>query len=188
MTENIPQEEPVAVETAVADPAPETVESLRARLEEETGALKDQLLRAMAETENTRKRLERDMADTAKYAIAGFARDLVNGVENLQRALGSIPAEAREQETLLKTLGDGVEMTLRELLAALGKHGVVRLEPKGEKFDHNFHQAVAQVETDIQPAGTVVDVLQAGYVIHDRLLRPAMVSVAKASANQAANG
>jgi molecular chaperone GrpE len=151
------------------------VETLNA----EIASLKDKLLRAVAETDNVRKRAQRDVEETSKYAVTPLAKDLVNVCENLNRALECIPADQRDANPLLKSLGDGVEMTLKELLAIFQRNGIRRIEPLGEKFDHNFHQAVMQVQSPDHEAGTVVQVLQAGYVIHDRLLRPAMVGVAK---------
>lgn len=147
-------------------------------LTEENKQLKDQLLRAIAEMENVRKRAERDVQDARKYAVTGFARDLVNVLENLQLALLNIPPEDRKNDEKLATLAEGVEMTAQELLRVFQNQGIQRISPQGEKFDHNFHQAVAQVEDNTKDPGTVVQVLQAGYVIHDRLLRPAMVTVA----------
>ena len=144
---------------------------------------KDRLLRAMAETENLRRRAVREREDAGKYAISGFARDMLSVLDNLRRALDSLPTDARQNETL-SGLVAGVEMTERELLSTFERHGISRLEPKGEKFDHNFHQAMFHVDGSDQPDGTIVEVVQAGYVIADRLLRPAMVGVAKA-ANQA---
>lgn len=161
----------------IADAPVKTPEAL----EEEAAALKDQLLRAVAETENVRRRMQRDQEETAKYAITGFARDLVNVLENLQRATQSIPPEAREQNPMLKSLAEGVDMTMKELLSAFERNGIVRIDPMGQKFDHNLHQAVVQIEHSKAEPGTIVQVLQAGYMIHDRLLRPAMVGVAKAS-------
>lgn len=154
-----------------------------ARLSEELNATKDHMLRAVAEAENTRKRLQREQEESSKFAIAGFARDLVGAVENLGRAMQSIPEAARGEHPLLNTLALGLDMTLKELLSALERHGVKRIDPVGEKFDHNFHQAVAQVETAESEPGTVMQVFQAGYILHDRLIRPAMVSVAKAAAS-----
>lgn len=148
-------------------------------LVKENADLKDQLIRAVAEMENLRKRTERDMQDTRKYAVTGFARDLVNVLENLQLALLNIPADDRKNDVKLNTLAEGVEMTANELLRVFEAQGIVRIAPQGEKFDHNFHQAVAQVEDTSKEPGTIVQVLQAGYIIHDRLLRPAMVTVAK---------
>ena len=133
----------------------------------------------MAELENTRRRGEREREETAKYAIAGFARSVLTVADNLRRAIASVPEEARENEAL-KPLLEGVEMTERELLRAFERHGIKAVEPLGEKFDHNFHQAMFEVESDGQPPGTVVQVMETGYVIADRLLRPAMVGIAKA--------
>ncbi|MFZ4125516.1 MAG: nucleotide exchange factor GrpE [Rickettsiales bacterium] len=146
--------------------------------EKEVATLKDQSLRALAEVENIRRRAERDQADTAKYAVSKFAGDLVGVLENLQRAVDAISPELRKEQPAVGNLAVGVEMTLKELLTAFEKHGIKRLDPLGQKFDHNFHQAVTQVEDGQAEAGTILQVLQAGYVIHDRLLRPAMVVVA----------
>ncbi len=148
--------------------------------EKEIVSLKDQALRALAEAENTRRRAERELADMSKYAVTGFARDLVSVLENLQRAVDSIPAELKESQPAVANLAVGVDMTLKELLGVFARQGIQRIDPIGQKFDHNFHQAVAQMEVPDAEAGTVVQVLQAGYVIHDRLLRPAMVGVAAA--------
>ena len=145
-------------------------------------ALKDQLLRALAETENLRKRAEREREEAAKYAITSLARDIVSVADNLQRALESVPtelAESNESDARIGSLRDGIEMTRQEFETVLARHGIERLEPLGETFDHNFHQAMFEVEHEEYSAGTVVQVLQAGYRIHDRLLRPAMVGVAK---------
>jgi molecular chaperone GrpE len=177
-----------------ANPEPEISESqpdaeaiaraLQAVIDEkdaEIAALKDQALRALAETENTRRRGERELADMSKYAVTGFARDLVSVLENLQRAVDSIPADIKESQPAVANLAVGVEMTLKELLGVFARQGIQRIDPMGQKFDHNFHQAVAQIDTPDAAAGTVVQVLQCGYVIHDRLLRPAMVGVASAA-------
>ncbi|GAK34793.1 protein GrpE [alpha proteobacterium Q-1] len=149
-------------------------------LEAEIETLRDQAMRARAEVENILRRTAREKQETSAYAVSGLARDLLSVPDNLRRALEALPAEAR-QDKLIKTFVDGVEMTERELLNAFERHGIRRIEPRGEKFDHNFHQAMAEVESHSQAPGTVVDVYQAGYVIRDRLLRPAMVTVAKAA-------
>lgn len=148
--------------------------------DQEVAKLKDQLLRAVAEAENVRKRAERDVADARKYAVTGFARDMLAVGENLQMALDNISEDARKQDENLNNLAAGIEMTAQELLRVFENHGIKRINPKGERFDHNYHQAVAQIEDEKHEPGTVVQVLQAGYVIKDRLLRPAMVTVAKA--------
>ncbi len=164
------------------DVDPEAIaRALQAVLEEkekEIAGLKDQALRALAEVENNRRRSERELADMSKYAVTGFARDLVSVLENLQRALDSIPEALMAEQPAVANLHKGVEMTLTELLGVFARQGITRIDPLGQKFDHNLHQAVAQIDTPDAEAGTVVQVLQAGYTIHDRLLRPAMVGVA----------
>lgn len=163
-------------------PSPEAVaRALQAVIDEkdkELAALKDQALRALAEAENTRRRAEREQQETAKYAVSRFAGDLVNVLENLQRATSSIPESMRAEHQAVANLAVGVEMTLKELLGAFEKHGIRRIDPKGQKFDHQLHQAVAQLPDEKAEPGTVLQVVQAGYTIHDRLLRPAMVVVA----------
>jgi molecular chaperone GrpE len=147
-------------------------------LEAELTDNKDRLLRALAETENVRRRAQREREDASKYAIAGFAKDLLTAADNLRRALDSLPeAEVRDERT--RSLLEGVAATERELLGVFERHGIKRIDPKGERFDHNFHQAVFEAERPDAPSGTVVEVLQPGYVLHDRLLRPAMVGVAR---------
>ncbi|MBK8161475.1 MAG: nucleotide exchange factor GrpE [Rhodospirillaceae bacterium] len=142
-------------------------------------AMKDQLLRAVAETENTRRRLTRERDETAKYAASSFAKEMLDVADNLHRALAAIPAEAVARDEALKSLFDGVSATERQLDAAFTRQQIKRLWPEGEKFDSNLHQAMFEVPGTDQPNGTVVQVLQAGYVMHDRLLRPALVGVAK---------
>lgn len=154
-------------------------------LEAENAKLKDQWVRAVAETDNVRKRAKRDHEELSKYAVSGFARDLISVLENLKRATENIPVEAREDNELLKTLGEGVDLTLQELVTIFEKYGIKRLYPLNEKFDHNFHQAVVQVDQDDVEPGTVVQVVQAGYTIHDRLLQPAMVAVSKQPESEA---
>ena len=158
----------------------ERVEALEAELAD----AKDRLLRALAETENTRRRAQREREDALKYAISNFARDLLSPVDNLRRALDSVP-EAEITDPRTKSLLDGVAATERELLAAFERHGMKRIDPKGERFDHNFHQAIFEAERPGAAPGTVIEVLQPGYVLHGRLLRPAMVGVAKAGARSA---
>jgi len=155
--------------------------SLEERLltaEAEAADFKDKALRAMAEVENIRRRAQREREDAVKYAATNIARDLLSTADNLSRALASVN-EAQIADEATKSLLTGVAATERELLAAFEKNGIKRLDPKGERFDHNFHQAIFEVENTGKPAGTVVEVLQPGYVLHDRLLRPAMVGVAK---------
>jgi molecular chaperone GrpE len=149
-----------------------------AAIEAELAETKDRLLRALAETENVRRRLQRERDDAQRYAAGAFAKDLLSPVDNLRRALDAMP-EAETTDPRARSLRDGVAATERELLGAFERHGLKRIDPKGERFDHNFHQAVFEAERPDVPAGTVVEVLQPGYVMHDRLLRPAMVGVAK---------
>lgn len=144
----------------------------------ERDELKDQLLRALADTENMRRRSERE-ADTArKYGHTQFARDLVGAIDNLARALQSAPEDKTLDESV-QSLLTGIELSWTEIQTAIEKHGVRQINPLGEKFDYNFHQAMFEVPTNDQPAGMVIEVVQHGYALHDRLLRPAMVGVSK---------
>jgi molecular chaperone GrpE len=152
---------------------------------QEAAQLKDQLLRALAEAENVRRRAQREREDAAKYAITNFARDVLQVSDNLHRALEAIPAAALAADEALKNLHEGVSATERQLDAALERQQVKRIWPMGEKFDANLHQAMFEVQTADQAPGTVVQVMQAGYLIHDRLLRPALVGVAKQPAGDA---
>lgn len=150
------------------------------QLAAENAKLKDQLLRTLADMENLRRRTEREIADAKSYAIASFARDMLGVSDNLRRALDALPADAHEgSDVTLRTLLEGVELTERELLNTLAKHKVTRIDPAGERFDPNFHQAMFEVPNPDVPSGTVVQVVQAGYVIGERVLRPAMVGVSK---------
>lgn len=161
------------------DPEPEAEASPEDRIRD----LKDQLLRALAEAENTRRRARREKEDTARYAIANFARDVLAVSDNLARAIEAVPEDARAGDDVMETLYQGVELTQRELRTAMERHGIRPVDPRGEKFDHNFHQAMFEVESPDAEPGTVVEVAQVGYVIGERLLRPAMVGVAKKSAD-----
>jgi molecular chaperone GrpE len=162
---------------AQASAAPESEEIVR--LKAEAADLKDRLLRAHAEMDNVRKRLEREKADQAKFAITKFARDVVGIGDNVQRAIDAVPHRLVEQDMALKSFVEGVTMIERELLAVLGRHGIKRLDPKGEPFDPHQHQAVVEVPSTEVPAGTITQVFQSGYMIEDRVLRPAMVAVSK---------
>jgi len=147
----------------------------------ERDALKDQLLRALADTENMRRRSERE-ADTArKYGHTQFARDLVGAIDNLARALASAPEDKSSLDESVQSLLTGIELSWTEIQSAIEKHGVRQINPVGEKFDYNFHQAMFEVPTNDQPPGMVLEVVQHGYALHDRLLRPAMVGVSKAA-------
>ena len=150
----------------------------------ENAELRDRLLRTLADMENLRRRTEREKADTARYAITNFARDVLTVGDNLKRTVDHVPAEAAAQDPALKTFLEGVELTERELLNVLERHGVTRIEPLGQRFDPNCHQAMYEVQNADVPEGTVVDVMQSGYAIGDRCLRPALVAVAKGGAKQ----
>jgi molecular chaperone GrpE len=159
------------------------------KLNAENAELKDRLLRALAEMENLRRRTEREVADARVYAVTAFARDMLAVADNLARALDSVPAEARAgAEGWAKSLIDGVELTARDLQAALGRHGVAKLEPLGEKFDPNFHQAIVEVPDETRPAGAVAQVMQSGWKIGERVLRPALVGLSKGAAKTAPKG
>ncbi len=152
------------------------VEALNA----ENAALKDRMLRSLAEMENLRRRTEREVGDAKTYGVTSFARDLLNVADNLARALEHIPADVRANaDGEFKSLVEGVELTARDLAAVLGRHGVKQLEPLGEKFDPNFHQALFEVPNEMLPAGTVTQVVQSGWRIGERVLRPASVGVSK---------
>jgi molecular chaperone GrpE len=150
------------------------------RLAKENEELKDKALRLAAEMENLRRRTARDVHDARAYAIANFARDMLTVSDNLQRALAAVPAGAKEKgEAGFAALLEGVEMTERGMVSTLERHGVKKIEPEGERFDPNFHQAMFEVPNPDLPANTVVQVVQTGYVIGERMLRPAMVGVSK---------
>lgn len=177
--------EQVTPETAATpeDEAPPVEENEAATLKTEVADLKDRLVRTLAEMENLRKRTEREVADTRQYAVASFARDMLTVADNLNRAIAAVPPELREGgDKALTSLIEGVEMTERGLDQTLTKFGVRAIEAKGEKFDPAVHQAMYEVETADVPAGYVADIMQAGYAIGERILRPAMVAVAKAPA------
>jgi len=174
-----PGEEPRGAEAA--DPAQEAqrlateVETLQGQIAD----LTDRLLRAHAEMDNIRKRAEREREETAKYAIGKFARDVVAVADNFERAIQAVPVGAAEEDSALKALIDGVSMTEREFLNVLERHGVRRILPKGEPFNPHLHQAMMEMHNADVAAGTILEVFQPGYVIEDRVLRPAMVVVAK---------
>lgn len=150
------------------------------KLNAENAELKDKLLRALADVENMRRRAEREVADARVYGVTNFARDILNVADNLARAIDSAPAEVREaSEGALKALYEGVDLTARELTTVLTRHGVKKLEPKGEKFDPNFHQAMFEIPDEATPPGTVKEVVQSGWTIGQRVLRPALVGVSK---------
>jgi molecular chaperone GrpE len=176
--------EPVVSKPYIMPDDPETG-SIEA-LTKEAAESRDKMLRTLAEMENLRKRTQREVADARTYAIANFARDVLDIADNLQRALDAVPADTKAAaDPGLKALIEGVELTERSLLNTLEKNGVKKFDPSGEKFDPNFQQAMYEVPDSSVPAGTVVQVVQAGYTIGERVLRPALVAVSKGGAKAA---
>ena len=145
----------------------------------ERDQLKDQLLRALADTENMRRRSEREATNVRKYGHTPFARDLVGAIDNLARVVESGPENLDQADETVRSLITGIQLSWTELQSVIEKHGIKRVEPLGEKFDYNLHQAMFEMPTNDQPSGMVLEVVQHGYVLHDRLLRPAMVGVSK---------
>jgi molecular chaperone GrpE len=166
------------------DPGAEATIELEALIAENAD-MRDRLLRTMADMENLRRRTEREKSETSLYSISNFARDVLTVGDNLRRTIEHVPAEAATADPALKSFLEGVELTERELLNMLERHGVTRIEPKGERFDPNNHQAMYEVQSPDLPEGTVAEVMQAGYMIGDRCLRPALVAVAKGGAKPA---
>lgn len=190
---DMPKDKQTAEESQVEDAgaeqaqAPESDFEVLQRLMKENEELKDRALRIAAEMENLRRRTARDVHDARSYAIANFARDMLSVSDNLRRALDAIPAEAKASaDSAVKALAEGVEMTERAMLSALERHGVKKLAPEGEKFDPNFHQAMFEIPNPSVPANTVLQVVQPGYSIGDRVLRPAMVGVSTGGPKHAA--
>lgn len=176
-----PEEAVAPADAAVAPEVEAAPAGREAELEAEIGKLKDQLLRTLAEAENTRRRNEREMEDARKFAVSNFARELLAVADNLRRAIETVPADQRDQPAI-KAMLVGIEATERQLLAAFDKSGVKVIEAMGLPFDANFHQVMFEVEAADKAPGTIVQVLQSGYKIADRLLRPALVGTAKAPA------
>ena len=148
-------------------------------LEEKVLVLKDQLMRSLADGENLRKRTLKDIENSKKYSHISFVKDLVTSVDNFQRALKAVPEDKSSLPEPIKNLIVGLEIVEKEILATLEKHNVKLIDPMGEKFDYNFHQAMFEVPTNEEEPGKVVEVSQKGYVLHDRLVRPAMVGISK---------
>jgi len=177
----IPENQP----NGAAGEEAEEVKALKAEIAE----LKDRALRALAEAENTRRRAEREKQDASLYAISRFARDMLQVADNFARAIAACPADVREAAApQLKAVIEGVEVTDRQLLATLEQHGIKPINTEGARFDPNLHQAIAEVPGNGKPAGTIVDVVQVGYQIGERLLRPAMVTVARKDDSAASGG
>src|ERR1700675_4179873 len=173
--------QPETAAAAAGEPKPST------SLDREIAEVKNRLLRTLAEMENLRKRTEREVTDARLYGVASFARDVLGVADNIRRALEAVPAEALANAQAMKVLVDGVELTERELLKALEKNGVRQFTPHGEKFDPNVHQAMYEVPDPSVPAGSIVQVMQPGYMIGERVLRPALVAVAKGGPKTAPN-
>ncbi len=148
-------------------------------LEEELARTKDQMMRAVAEAENGRKRALKEREDASKYAVSSFSRDLLSVADNLRRALDATPAELLEQHPQIKNLTDGIEATERELLRSFTKHGIKKTEPLGERFDPNFHEVMFEAPMPDKQAGTIIQIIEAGYTLNGRILRPARVGIAK---------
>ncbi|MGZ8300400.1 MAG: nucleotide exchange factor GrpE [Rhodoplanes sp.] len=172
--------EPEAPDTAApAEPTKATPDPVAALVREAAG-LKDRLLRTLAEMENLRRRTDREVADARTYGVTNFARDILAVADSMERAMQALDDEIRAKaDAGVKALLDGVELTERELIKVMEKHGVKRIEPQGQKFDPNLHQAMFEIPDASVPAGTVVQIMQPGYTIGDRVLRPALVGVAK---------
>ncbi|MBB4265284.1 nucleotide exchange factor GrpE [Roseospira visakhapatnamensis] len=175
----------VASPTDAAGSAPDLGARVAA-LETELEAMRGDYLRALAEAQNTKRLADKRIQDNTRYAVANLAKALLSVADNMERALAAAPEEARAADPHLKNLAVGVEMTAKEFMGALGQYGVAKVEAMGQPFDPNLHQAVQEMENKDVPAGTVVQVYQAGYVIHDRLLRPAMVVVSRGGPKRAA--
>jgi molecular chaperone GrpE len=184
--ETAQQQQDSATNAEAGGPDMVPAEQVKAALEA-AGDFKDKMLRALAEMENLRKRTEREVADARTYSVTSFARDVLQVADNMHRALDAIGDELRETaDSKVSVLLEGIDLTERELQKVLEKHGVKMFTPLGEKFDPNFHQAMYEVPDPAATPGTVVQVIQAGYLIGERVLRPAMVAVAKAPPKGAA--
>lgn len=182
----VPSSEPTAPETGRDLPHGADGVAVIERLNSENAGLKDRLLRALADVENMRRRSEREAAEARTYAVTAFARDLLPVADNLSRALDSLPPESTATGAF-RTFVEGIELTARELQAVLGRHGVKKMEPAGEKFDPNFQQAMFETPHETLPAGTVTEVVQSGWKIGERVLRPALVGVSKGRQTTSAN-
>lgn len=167
-----------AIDTQPAESSVDAAEDALEGAQKEINTLKDQILRAMAETENTRRRMKKETEEAQKFSIATFAKEVLSVADNFRRALEAVPKDGAENETL-KNLMTGVEATERQLLATFERFGIKKIDPMGQPFDPHMHRVMMEMEDLSKPAGTVVQVFQPGYLIHDRLLREAQVVVSK---------
>lgn len=194
-----PAHDPAMAQNGAATEAPETgvpagekteaeILAVIDALNTENAALKDKMLRTMADMENLRRRTEKEIADARLYAVTNFARDMLNVADNTRRGLESVPeADRASAEGSFRALIEGVELTERDLLNTLERHGIKKLNPEGERFDPNRHEALFEIENADVPSGTVLQVMQSGFVIGDRVLRPARVGVSKGGPKPQAN-
>ena len=174
------KEEKVSEEPKDQEEAEISPEDLIEKLNEEITSLKDQRLRAIAELENFRKRAEKDQSDALKYGISNFAKEIINIRDNIERAQSSISDEAKNNEAI-KSVIEGIDLIAQSVVSTFEKIGIKKIESLNEKFDHNLHQAMMEIENEELEPGTIVQELIPGYTLHDRLLRPAMVGVSKKS-------
>ena len=174
------KEENVSEEPKNQEEAEISSEELIEKLNEEITSLKDQRLRAIAELENFRKRAEKDQSDALKYGISNFAKEIIDIRDNIERAQSSISDEAKSNESI-KSVIEGIDLIVQSVISTFEKIGIKKIESLNEKFDHNLHQAMMEIENDDLEPGTIVQELIPGYTLHDRLLRPAMVGVSKKS-------
>ena len=163
----------------IDDDVDEKNEDIIENLQKQVSDLKDQLMRTLAEGENLRKRTQKEIEHAKKYSHITFVRDLVSSVDNLQRALESVPDDKSELSEPIKNLIIGLDIVQKEIITNFEKHNLTQIDPLGEKFDYNFHQAMFEVPTNDTEPGIVVEVSQKGYLLHDRLVRPAMVGISK---------
>lgn len=169
-------------------PEPASIDPRVGELEKKLAEANDKMLRAIAEADNTRKRLEKEKQDTVKFAIASFARDLIDVADNLRRAIAAIKPDAREANAELNNIAIGVEATERVLISIFDRNGIKRIDTVGQTFDPNKHDVIFESDVTDKPAGTIIQEVESGYTIHDRLLRPAKVGVAKDGENTAEAG
>lgn len=180
----IPEDQPAGHDAASADAAAGFSHKIAA-LEKELERTKDQMLRALADAENTRRRSQKEREDAGKYAVSSFARDLLDVADNFHRALQSIPAELKDADERVKGVVTGIETVQKEMLRTFEKHGIRKIEPIGEPFNPHFHEVIFEAPVPGKPPGTVIQLIEAGYILNDRLLRPARVGVSKADGSGA---